>query len=44
MRLLATYIAVGAFAMIGIFGLLEGEFKIGVATLCLAAANGLLLL
>ncbi len=44
MRLLFTYIAVGAFAVIGIIGLSEGSLKVGVATLCLAAANGLLLL
>jgi hypothetical protein len=44
MRLVLTYIAVIAFALIGVVSLVEGNFKIGVATVCLALANGLLLL
>jgi hypothetical protein len=44
MRVILTYIAVLAFALIGVVGLFEGNLKIGVATLCLALANGLLLL
>jgi hypothetical protein len=44
MRITLTYIAVIAFALIGIVGLVEGNYKIGVATMCLALANGLLLL
>jgi hypothetical protein len=44
MRIVLIYIAVVAFALIGVVGLVEGNLKIGVATLCLALANALLLL
>jgi hypothetical protein len=43
-RIGLTYIAVVSFALIGVVGLAEGNLKIGVATLCLALANALLLL
>lgn len=44
MRLILTYIAVLAFAGIGIVAFAEGNPKVGAATVMLAAANALLLL
>jgi len=44
MRLVFTYIAVVAFACIGIVAFAEGNLKVGAATVMLAAANALLLL
>jgi hypothetical protein len=44
MRLAFTYIAVGAFGAIGAVTLWEGNYRVGVATVCLAVANGLLLI
>lgn len=44
MRIVFTYIAVVAFAGIGIVALAENNFKIGAATIMLAGANALLLL
>ncbi len=44
MRMLATYVAVISFALIGVIALTEGNMRVGVATVCLAVANGLLLL
>lgn len=44
MRIVLTYVAVVAFALIGVTALAENNLRIGVATLMLAGANGLLLL
>jgi hypothetical protein len=44
MRLVFTYLAVSAFAAIGVVTLIEGNYRIGAATICLAVANGLLLI
>lgn len=44
MKLLFIYISVGGFAAVGIVALYEGNMRVGVATICLAVANGLLLL
>lgn len=44
MRLLFTYIAVVAFALIGVVAFGEGNPRIGLATILLAGANALLLL
>lgn len=44
MRIVLTYIAVVAFALIGVVAFTEGNAKVGIATLALALANGLLLL
>jgi hypothetical protein len=43
MRIALTYIAVIAFALIGVVSFAEGNVRVGVATVCLAMANGLLL-
>jgi hypothetical protein len=44
MRMIFTYTAVIAFGLIGVVSLWEGNLRIGVATLALALANGLLLI
>lgn len=44
MRVILTYIAVVAFALIGVVALTEHNWKVGVATIMLAGANALLLL
>jgi hypothetical protein len=44
MRLAFTYIAVVAFALVGVVALAENNIKVGVATIMLAGANALLLL
>ena len=44
MRLAFTYIAVVAFALVGVVALAENNLKVGVATIMLAGANALLLL
>jgi len=44
MRVILTYIAVVSFALIGVVAFTEHNYKVGVATLALALANGLLLL
>lgn len=44
MRIVLTYIAVVAFALVGIVALAENNLKVGVATIMLAGANALLLL
>lgn len=44
MRVILTYIAVIAFALVGVVGLAENNIKVGVATIMLAGANALLLL
>ncbi len=44
MRIALTYIAVVAFALVGVVALAENNLKVGVATIMLAGANALLLL
>jgi hypothetical protein len=44
MRVGLTYIAVIAFALIGVVALAENNVKVGIATIMLAGANALLLL
>jgi hypothetical protein len=44
MRVTLTYVAVIAFALIGVVALAENNVRVGIATLALALANGLLLL
>ncbi len=44
MRIALTYIAVVAFAGIGVVAFTEANYKVGVATIMLACANALLLL
>jgi hypothetical protein len=44
MRATLTWIAVIAFALIGVVGFTEGNPRIAAATICLAVANALLLL
>lgn len=44
MRTALTYIAVVAFALIGVVALAENNPRVGIATIMLAIANALLLL
>jgi hypothetical protein len=44
MRIALTYVAVIAFAGIGLVAFTEGAWKVGLATIMLACANALLLL
>lgn len=44
MRLFFIYIAVAAFAGVGIVTSFEGNYRVAAATIMLAGANGLLLL
>lgn len=43
MRTALIITAVGAFALLGVEALMNGDYRVGVASICLALANGLLL-
>jgi hypothetical protein len=43
-KLLLIYVTCIGFALLGIVSFIEGNPKVGVATVCLATANALLLL
>lgn len=44
MRVACVYLAVGAFVVLGTLDVAAGALRPGVASICLAVANGLLLL
>jgi hypothetical protein len=44
MRLACIYLAVSAFVVLGVIDVASGNHRQGVASICLAVANGLLLL
>lgn len=42
-RAVLIVIAVGAFAALGLEAMMGGDYRVGIASMCLALANGLLL-
>ena len=44
MRIACIYLAVGAFILLGLLDIASGNSRQGVASICLAVANGLLLI
>ena len=44
MRTFFTYLAVISFGLIGVCALLEREYAVALATICLSVANGIFLI